>query len=289
MFKFEKIKDNLNNYFIKRQDVIDGILYAIAIKKHGLLIGAPGIAKSYVLRCFSEHVRGLVYWEYLLTPSTEEREIMGDFSLKSKQLSDELKRNTEGRLPRAHLCFCDEFFKARASTLQSLLVAMSDKIFYNPSPEKIPLISLFGASNEKPDQGSELEALYDRFLLRYEIKRLSSVDDWMRLANLKDYNNRNLFITLTDIQKIQMYVEKINMSDTVKRQLVLFIQDLSDTNNIRVSERRFRWIIELLKAVAMYKHRDDVVLEDLNEIFPTLWTYSTEQGIVREKLEKLLG
>ena len=288
LFKFEKIKDNLNNYFIKREDVIDGILYAITIKKHGLLIGVPGVAKSYVLRCFSDHITGLVYWEYLLTPSTTEEEIMGNFSVKSRQLSDELKRNTENRLPKAQLAFCDEFFKAKAATLQSLLVAMSDGIFYNPNPEKIPLISLFGASNEKPGQGSELEALYDRFLLRYEIKRLSDINDWIRLANLKDYDNRNITVNLLDIQKLQAYCKTININDNIKKELGLLVTMLI-AHNVKISERRFRWILELLRAVALYKHKDSVELEDFKYIYPALWTYSTDQSLVSRDLRDHLN
>ena len=161
--KINNIKQNLNNYFIERQEIIDGIFLAIMTGKHMLLIGPPGVAKSYVLQTLCEHIKGIVYWEYLLTPSTEEIEIMGNWSVK-EAAQDRMIRNIENKLPEAHIAFGDEFFKAKGETLQSLLLAMSDKIYYNPTRQPIPLISFFGASNEKPGQGDSLEALYDRFL-----------------------------------------------------------------------------------------------------------------------------
>jgi hypothetical protein len=49
---------------------------------------------------------------------------------------------------------------------------MNEKLFHNDgAPTPMPLVSLFGATNELPE-GKELEALFDRFLLRFDVQYL---------------------------------------------------------------------------------------------------------------------
>lgn len=53
--------------------------------------------------------------------------------------------------------------------MNALLKIANERVFHNGDQEmQVPLISLFGASNEMP-QGNELEALWDRFLLRFRV------------------------------------------------------------------------------------------------------------------------
>ena len=272
--KINNIKQNLNNYFIERQEIIDGIFLAIMTGKHMLLIGPPGVAKSYVLQMICEHIKGIKYWEYLLTPSTEEKEIMGHWSVK-EAAQDRMIRNIENKLPEAHIAFGDEFFKARGETLQSLLLAMSDKIFYNPTRQPISLISFFGASNEKPGQGDSLEAIYDRFLLRFELKRLKTRESLFKLLSLGDYDPKDIYISLEEIKELQERVKNVYASDEMKYLLVDIDKEL-EHKNITISERRLRWCLELLKANAMLNGRNEIVMDDFKSLTPTLWTYSVQ-------------
>ena len=249
--KINNIKQNLNDYFIERQEIIDGIFLAIMTGKHMLLIGPPGVAKSYVLQAICEHIKGIVYWEYLLTPSTEEKEIMGNWSVK-EAAQDRMIRNIENKLPEAHIAFGDEFFKAKGETLQSLLLAMSDKIYYNPTRQPIPLISFFGASNEKPGQGDSLEALYDRFLLRFELKRLKKKEERLRLYSIDRYDPKEITISLDEILDLQKLVKNVYLSEDMKNLFADVIEEL-EYKNIVISERRQIWCLSLLSVNAGIK------------------------------------
>lgn len=284
--KIDSIKRNLNDYFIERQDIIDGIFLAIMTGKHMLLIGPPGVAKSYVLQAICEHIKGITYWEYLLTPSTKEEEIMGHWSVK-EAAQDRMVRNIENKLPEAHIAFGDEFFKAKGETLQSLLLAMSDKIYYNPTRQTIPLISFFGASNEKPGQGDSLEALYDRFLLRYELKRLKKKEERLRLYSIDRYEPKNISIHLDEILDLQGRVKKINLPDNMKNLFADVIEEL-EYKNIVISERRQIWCLSLLRANAMLNGRDEVAREDFKCLIPALWTYSVEYRPVCLLMKEIL-
>lgn len=73
---------------------------------------------------------------------------------------------TEGYLPKASVAFIDEIFKANSAILNTLLTILNERLYDNGSTrETVPLLCLVGASNELPES-EELDALYDRFLLR---------------------------------------------------------------------------------------------------------------------------
>jgi MoxR-like ATPase len=64
-------------------------------------------------------------------------------------------------------------FKANSAVLNSLLTILNERLFDNGSARvPVPLLCLVGASNELPDS-EELDALYDRFLLRCAVAQVS--------------------------------------------------------------------------------------------------------------------
>ena len=75
---------------------------------------------------------------------------------------------TDHKLPEAHIAFLDEIFKANSSILNALLTR-DQRAAFSQRPRtrfEVPLITMFGASNELPDE-EELTALFDRFMLRF--------------------------------------------------------------------------------------------------------------------------
>jgi MoxR-like ATPase len=136
--------------------------------EHVLLLGPPGTAKSALVRAIAQAFGG-TYFERLLTKFSTPEELFGPISLKALE-QDRYQRVTAGKLPEAEFAFVDEVFKANSAILNSLLTAMNERLFHNDgAPTQMPLVALFGASNELPE-GKELEALFDRFLLRFDVQ-----------------------------------------------------------------------------------------------------------------------
>mmetsp|Transcript_58494 Transcript_58494/g.136687 ORF Transcript_58494/g.136687 Transcript_58494/m.136687 type:complete len:629 (+) Transcript_58494:116-2002(+) len=158
------------------------LLLAALSGEHLFLLGAPGTAKSLLARRLSDLCAGN-FFERLLTRFSVPEELFGPLSLQALE-KDELKRKTEGFLPNADVAFVDEIFKANSSILNTLLVILNERYFDNgPAREQVPLWCVVAASNELPDT-DELDALYDRFLLRRCVSRVSSgsVKEFLKLV-----------------------------------------------------------------------------------------------------------
>lgn len=72
------------------------------------------------------------------------------------------------------MAFIDEIFKANSAILNALLTLLNERLFDNGNERlEAPLLCLVGASNELPES-EELDALYDRFLIRRQVAQVSS-------------------------------------------------------------------------------------------------------------------
>ncbi|MFN6049426.1 MAG: AAA family ATPase, partial [Planctomycetia bacterium] len=124
-------------------------------------------------------------FQMLFTRYSLPEEVFGPVSLMGLK-QDRFVRVIEGKLPTAELAFADEIFNANSSILNSMLKILNERIFEPGDGSKIqvPLKLFVGASNQWPqeqEQGKELNALFDRFLLRKRVKPILSREGRQRL------------------------------------------------------------------------------------------------------------
>ena len=166
--KLQKIRAELQHRFLERHALIDGALAALLASQHVLIIGPPGTAKSMLADELCRRITGAHYFQWLLTKFTTPEELFGAVSLKALE-ADDYRRVTDNKLPEAHIAFLDEVFKSSSSILNAILSIINERVFHNgKAAAAVPLLTLFGASNELPED-DELLALYDRFLLRFAV------------------------------------------------------------------------------------------------------------------------
>ncbi len=273
----QSIRTELKHTFIEREELIDGALAALLAKEHVLLIGPPGTAKSMLADELCKRIEGASYFQWLLTKFTTPEEIFGPISLKALE-KDEYTRIPRDKLPVAHVAFLDEIFKANSSILNALLSLINERKFHNgDKPQDAPLVSLFGASNELPDE-EELTALYDRFMLRYLVKYLEDDQNFVQMLSLKPQTKLTR-ISLKELSELQKETGAVEISDLVIN-LMVTLRNKLKKENIQPSDRRFRNSLSLLKAAAFMDGRDHVIDSDLMILCNVLWTTPDDIPVV---------
>ena len=245
--KLARIRDELNRTFLERSDLIDGALSALLARSHVLIIGPPGTAKSMLAEELCTRVEGANYFQWLLTRFSTPEEIFGAVSLKGLE-QDDYRRVTTHKLPEAHVAFLDEIFKANSSILNALLTLINERIFHNGRERvPVPLITMFGASNELPDE-DELTALYDRFMLRFMADYI--VEDFRFLKMLEGAEAASpTTITFAELEAASAAARAIAVPGGILRSIAELRRELA-REQIVVSDRRWKNSLDVLRAHA---------------------------------------
>src|SRR6516164_3684537 len=166
----QEVIDPLKSRFVGRDEVVDLIALALVAGEHLFLYGPPGTAKSALIRHFAQAVHGR-YFEYMLTRFSEPNELFGPVDI-ARLREGVVATVTTGMLPEAEFAFLDELFNANSAILNNLLTVLNERVYRRGAEtHRLPLLSLFSASNHLPEEDA-LKALFDRFMLRCHVDNL---------------------------------------------------------------------------------------------------------------------
>ena len=295
MNKIQEIKKALNQKYFEREQEIEAMLTAILARQHVPLIGPAGTGKSALSAELSKIIKDCNYFQWLLTRFSTPEELFGALSLHELE-KGVYKRNTTSKLPEAHFVFLDEIFKGNSAILNSLLTLINERLFYNgETPVKVPLMSIIGSSNEYPEDGEGLEALFDRFLLRFEV---SYVNDTQNFISMLQGNTDHIEIpsmTMNELLEYQFMTDMMSIPYEVYQTLAEIRMDL-ENEGIKPSDRRFKQSLSLLKARAFMEGRQQVTRSDILLLQNTLWETIEQKEITaqivnenaQDKFQKLI-
>jgi len=284
------LRDRLTTGLIERETPVRLALIAALAGEHLLLIGPPGTAKSELARRLRFAFRDATLFERLLTRFSVPEELFGPLSIKELE-RDRYHRQTDGYLPTASVAFLDEIFKANSAILNSLLTLLNEREFDNGTERvRTPLICVIGASNELPE-GEELDALYDRFLLRCQVPPVSAegFDTLLELrANTPPVPELAVRLSRAELEQFREAARGVVLPADV-RALLKSLRGFLEEQEIFVSDRRWRKIVYLLQVSAFSHGRTEASVWDCWLLQHCVWEEPEQREPIFNWYQSRLG
>ena len=185
-----------------------------------------------------------------------------------------------------------------------MLTVINEKIFRNGDEElEVPMKALISASNELPAKDQGLEALWDRFLVRFVVNGIEDKEKFNKMISEKlnayeDNIEKDEKITKEEYQKWGKKIDEINIPDNVFNVIHYIRNYIAEEYNkgkkseeqIYVSDRRWRKIVKLLRTSAFLNDRSEVDLMDCFLIKHCIWNEKEQRDTafqyVSESIEK---
>lgn len=289
----------LEAQFLGKEEMIRLLFVSAVAGEHMVMVGPPGTAKSALVRAFADTIEA-TYYDYLLTRFTEPNELFGPVDIQAFRQGS-YRRRIEGMLPEAEIAFLDEIFKANSAILNSLLGVLNSRRFsHGNTTVDVPLISMFAASNEVPNDDA-LSALFDRFLLRVRVDYLDSYQ--FRGLLQKGAALEAAALEQRDSAGAELTKASVSASDlvAVQRQFGRLLETMDEeflatykglvfqirSEGINLSDRRVVKMLKLFAASAVFDGREQVNDADFF-VLRHVWNTPEQQDILQEIVGPIL-
>ena len=286
----QNFRVSLNNTFLERTDVIDGVIASIITEQNCFLFGAPGTGKSELVRQIANGFSGSKFFGYLLSPTTDPSELYGPVAV-SKLLEDEYTRDVKGYLPDSNIAFLDELFRGSSAVLNSLLQILNERTFNNGKElVQTKIKSVVAATNSFPTEES-LQAFCDRFLFRPTIEGLKKPTSKRKLYNWALSENRPSVeseLTIESLKILKEAADKVKVPDEF---IDIFTEcvDMLESRGMVISDRRRVQILKFLRGWAIVQGDDTLHPDYLHQTLHHI-VYQSEEDLetIKEVVDQVV-
>lgn len=292
----DKLRKQLQTYFVGKEDVVENVLVCLFAGGHLLLEDVPGVGKTTLARTLARSV-DCDFGRIQFTPDTLPGDVIGTEIYNMKTGEFEFKAGAVMH----EIILADEINRTSPKTQASLLEAMSEgQVTVGNHVIKLPKpFMVIATQNPVEFVGTYLlpEASMDRFMMRLSIGYPEPSEELRMARNvLNDITTDNAasVCTAADIIDARKAVEKITVSDGV----LAYIQNIvALTRNessfvLGVSPRGMIALMKATQAHAYLAGRDFVKPDDVKAVaVPVLHhrlSLTSEAKIRKENLDKKL-
>jgi MoxR-like ATPase len=298
--RINQLIQELNHDVFEKEEITKLSLLSAIAGESVFLLGAPGVAKSLIARRLKFAFENSNSFEYLMNKFSTPDEIFGPVSIKKLKDEDKYERLTEKYLPNANVVFLDEIWKAGPSIQNTLLTILNEKKYRNGEQEiDCKIYGLISASNELPEKEQGLEALWDRFLIRYIVESISDKEKFNQMisGNLKSYEDTitpELKIKKEEIEEWSKEIDKVSVPQEVLNVIHFIRTKIQEYNGqdgkegIYISDRRWRKIVRLLRTSAFLNERESIDLMDCFLISFCIWDEVEQLEFVKDLVTNTL-
>ena len=285
----------------EREEIVKLSLLTALAGESVFLLGPPGVGKSLVARKLKFAFKDAQSFEYLMTRFSTPDEVFGPISIKKLKEEDKYERLTSKYLPGARIVFLDEIWKSSAAIQNALLTILNERVYRNGEQEvPVNIHAIITASNELPGDQENFAALYDRFLMRYEMHPIKEQRNFLRMITDTDtvYNDPvpdDLKITTAELEDWKTAIDRVAVPEPVLQtiQMLRFKMDQYNAQNenqlpLEVLDRRWKKLIRLLRTAAFLNDRAEVDLMDCFLLAHGLWNHPQQLVPIAKMLSETI-
>jgi len=276
-----------------KECIISKVLLCALAGESMFILGPPGTAKSLIARRLKSIFKDAKAFEYLMSRFSTPDEIFGPVSIAKLKNEDKYERLVTDYLPDASIVFLDEIWKAGPAIQNSLLTAINERIYKNGSSLiNLPMKVLIAASNEMPEEGQGLEALWDRFLIRMVSNSIDNEALFFDMVKAKSFSEimlpDSLLISDEEYLSWQEEITKVAIPNDIciivscirKRLAKESEKDEHQKSDFYISDRRWKKIFHLMQTSAFVNGRSTIDITDCLLMIHCLWNHADHIPII---------
>jgi len=273
------LKHSMLEFLMEREEPIHTSVLALMTGNHHFTLGPPGTSKSQlpwaIAMAFKEfHEDPEFYFYKLMSRTMEPDELFGPLSLEGVEQGD-YRREIDGFIPKAKIFFGDELYKTGDAVLNNLLGVMNERLFRNGKETlKVPLFSMFGASNELYE-GSSLDALHKRIAFKHQVGYIEEVDNFYKMLDyavdgVGEPQTADIGFTSEELAAIQQYLYNVEFPAQAKATMWEMRVGFNDAALVGAMDDRLAfWLVSISRAEALLARVEDQLNDAVAEVLPT--------------------
>lgn len=291
-----KLKDQINEYFVGKEEVVDDVLICLLAGGHILLEDVPGVGKTTLAKTLAKSI-DCSFARIQFTPDTLPSDVVGVSIYNMKTGEFEYK---EGAILH-NMILADEINRTSPKTQASLLEAMGEGLVTVDGTDHVLLQPFMVIATQNPVEYLGTyplpEAQMDRFMMKLSIG-YPGADEEIRLA--KNYiegrtaDDVKSICSGQDILELRKKVSEVHVSDAV----LSYIQEIiALTRNesrfvLGASPRAMLFLVAASRARAFLEGRDFVKPDDVKAVAVNVlhhrMTLTPEAKIRKEDIDSIV-
>lgn len=290
--------------FVERDQLVEQIMYAMAMREHVLVTGPSGAAKSQLIRTIFSGIRGATIWCMDMTQFTVDTHMFGSYDIRQMQETGQMVHLTDGSIAQANFAQVGEFFDANDAALRSLLGVLNEReVRKGPQVMRPPLITALADTNFDIDSLTaqrqvRLDAVVDRFLFRTSVNYVESPANRLTMLEMdleKAVGKGLPEVSVQDIVLVSGAVRGMNLvrdpylQGAYEELTRHYSAERIKAKRPPLSDRRFVRGAQILEISALLNGRREATFEDLAHTAHVLAHTKEDRDLLDKTRATILG